>query len=230
MKTVIILVLTLFTVGCANQSRTDYYAAVKNAAESHSRVNTARYEALTQMANRASRDGDKGAATAAIMAIALTRNEAVRPQFIEDSALKWAQVLAPTLTAVGIGLIQADVSKNASNNSKDISINAQDNNAQTELGNQVLVGSIVATGAAAAGASTEVVIEGFNALGDSNDTLANVATTAITENGTLADTAITNVVDIATTGYSEIGTIVEGNNDLTLDIISYEEPVIVPIP
>jgi hypothetical protein len=192
MKTLIALTAAtlLVVTGCANQAAQDYYLAMTQAAESNSRSQEARFIALSQMAANASAAGDEGAAGSAIMALALTRTETIQPQFIESSALKWAQVLAPTVTAVGLGYMAADVSKNNSNNNKDVTINGQNTNAEVELGMQGVVTG-VADGFHAGNASDALAtIAGFEVIGD-------IATTAIDANGVVSEVAITSNTDLA---------------------------------
>jgi hypothetical protein len=166
--------LAIVTVtGCAGNAQQDYYLAMSQAAQANAETQQMRFAALTAMAQ----NGDATSKTAAVMAIALTDNDVVAPRYIESDALKWASVLAPIASTLTLGLVQADVSKNSSNNSKEIAINAQDNNTIAEMGNQQLVGGIV-TGSNAARAA------GYVALTD-------VAITSIDTLGVITETAIT---------------------------------------
>jgi hypothetical protein len=166
--------LAIVTVtGCAGNAQQDYYLAMSQAAQANAETQQMRFAALTAMAQ----NGDATSKTAAVMAIALTDNDVVAPRYIESDALKWASVLAPIASTLTLGLVQADVSKNSSNNSKEIAINAQDNNTIAEMGNQQLVGGIVTGGNAARAA-------GYVALTD-------VAITSIDTLGVITETAIT---------------------------------------
>jgi hypothetical protein len=202
MKTLIALTAAtlLVVTGCANQAAQDYYLAMTQAAESNSRSQEARFIALSQMAANASAAGDEGAAGSAIMALALTRTETIQPQFIESSALKWAQVLAPTVTAVGLGYMAADVSKNNSNNNKDVTINGQNTNAEVELGMQGVVTG-VADGFHAGNASDALTtIAGFEVIGE-------VSGVAITSNTDLANNTLDSMGNLATTTVDSMGQI-----------------------
>jgi hypothetical protein len=166
--------LAIVTVtGCAGNAQQDYYLAMSQAAQANAETQQMRFAALTAMAQ----NGDAASKTAAVMAIALTDNDVVAPRYIESDALKWASVLAPIASTLTLGLVQADVSKNSSNNSKEIAINAQDNNTTAEMGNQQLVSGIVTGGNAARAA-------GYVALTD-------VAITSIDTLGVITETAIT---------------------------------------
>ena len=166
--------LAIVTVaGCAGNAQQDYYLAMSQAAQANAATQQMRFAALTAMAQ----NGDAASKTAAVMAIALTDNDVVAPRYIESDALKWASVLAPVASTLTLGLVQADVSKNSSNNSKDIALNAQNNNTIAELGSQQLVGGIVNSGNVSRAA-------GYVALTD-------VAITSIDTMGVITETAIT---------------------------------------
>ncbi len=173
-KTTVIAAAVIAVAGCANNAQRDYYLAMSQAAQANAETQQMRFAALTAMAQ----NGDAASKTAAVMAIALTDNDIVAPRYIESDALKWASVLAPVASTLTLGLVQADVSKNSSNNSKDIALNAQNNNTVAELGSQQLVGGIVNSGNAARAA-------GYVALTDvavtSIDTLGGITETAITQ-------------------------------------------------
>ena len=172
-KTTVIAAAVIAVAGCANNAQQDYYLAMSQAAQANAATQQMRFAALTAMAQ----NGDAASKTAAVMAIALTDNDIVAPRYIESDALKWASVLAPVASTLTLGLVQADVSKNSSNNSKDIAINAQNNNTIAELGSQQLVGGIVNSGNVSRAA-------GYVALTD-------VAITSIDTMGVITETAIT---------------------------------------
>ena len=46
-------------------------------------------------------------ASAAVMAIALSKDNSVVPQYVESNALKSKQVLSPTIGTLGLGMIKA---------------------------------------------------------------------------------------------------------------------------
>jgi len=173
LKAAVAALAIVSVAGCAGNAQQDYYLAMSQAAQANAETQQMRFAALTAMAQ----NGDAASKTAAVMAIALTDNDVVAPRYIESDALKWASVLAPIASTLTLGLVQADVSKNSSNNSKEIAINAQDNNTTAEMGNQQLVGSIVTGGNAARAA-------GYEALTD-------VAITSIDTLGVITETAIT---------------------------------------
>lgn len=138
MKKILMALVVVMVAGCASNSGQDYYVAMAAAARANADTQQARFQALSEMA----KSGDAASKTAAVMAIALTKNDVVAPAYIESAALKWAQVLAPTATALSLGVIQSGVAKNQSNNNRKVTMSAQEANMTVELGNQDLVGNI----------------------------------------------------------------------------------------
>ena len=207
---VIMASLCVFSMtACAgNQAAQDYYVAMQAAANANATVSAAKYEALARLAE----SGDPGASTAAVMAIALTKDDAVTPQYIESSALKWAQVLTPTIGTLGLGALQAVSTMNASDNAKDIQMASFDANTAIQLGQQDMVGGLVgslsdgwSTSAAAGGAaSAEIAIAGFTALNTAGGQTADVAISGMTTIG-----------DVATAGFTQIGATAEDGINAT---------------
>jgi len=120
----------MFTTGCANQAAQDYYIAMQAAATANSVQQEARYRALATVAAT----GDENAAVAATMAIAMTQDKVVVPQYVESQSLKWAQVLATPVAAIAGIAIQADVAKNASDNATKVQLGSQNTTMGTILG------------------------------------------------------------------------------------------------
>lgn len=207
---VIMASLCVFSMtACAgNQAAQDYYVAMQAAANANASVSAAKYEALARLAQ----SGDPGASTAAVMAIALTKDDAVTPQYIESSALKWAQVLTPTIGTLGLGALQAVSTMNASDNAKEIQMASFDANTAIQLGQQDMVGGLVgslsdgwSTSAAAGGAaSAEIAIAGFTALNTAGGQTADVAISGMTTIG-----------DVATAGFTQIGATAEDGINAT---------------
>ena len=115
-----IVLLSMFVnVGCASASGSDYYEAVQRAAEAKALASEARYQALAKVAS----SGD-GQAASTCYAIALSSDDPIVPQYVESSALKWAQVLTPTIGTLGLGIVQANVAKNAANNAAKVQMHS----------------------------------------------------------------------------------------------------------
>jgi len=206
-------VLSATTACAGNQAAQDYYIAMQAAQESASRAQEAKYLALSQMAN----SSDPGAATAAVMAIALSQDKVIAPQYVESSALKWAQVLTPAVSTLGLGAIQAAVSMNASDNSKDIQMASFATNEAIQLGQQNMVtnlgGSWADAAATAGGGAIEVALAGFDALNTAGGQTADVAIAGFGANTDIATAGFDTVNDVATAGMS--GIVLTAANGLT---------------
>ena len=114
---VVTVLVAVLMVGCTTTG-SDYYDAIRDAAASQALVSEARYKALATVAQ----SGDAGAASAAVMAIALTDDTPIIPNMVESDALKWAQVLVPTVGTLGGLWMQTDLAKTQSNNSKAVQL------------------------------------------------------------------------------------------------------------
>lgn len=209
------LVATILVTGCAsNKAAQDYYAAVQTAANAKAQTDTARYEALAKMA---AAGGE--ASVAATMAIALTQPSTITPQYVESSSLKWAQILTPTIGTLGLGIVQAGVAKNASNNAAQVQMASMASNQAIQLGQQDMItnlGGQWSAGAAASGQQlVDLGIAGFGALNTAGDqtvaigtaglnTATTIATAGFTANENIATAGITGVVDAATVGMDNL--------------------------
>lgn len=201
--------MVAFNVGCASASGSEYYEAIRKTAEAQALASEAKYRALAQVAA----SGDGQAASAAVMAIALSQDKTVAPQYVESSALKWAQVLTPTVGTLGLGLIQAGVSKNASDNAAKVQMASMASNEAIQLGQQGMVAGMVgdlSTGwadtAAAGGAATaEIAIAGFNALNTAGDQTVTMGVQGLNTAENIATVGMTTLGDVATAGFTQIG-------------------------
>lgn len=209
------LVATLLVSGCAsNKAAQDYYSAVQTAANAKAQTDTARYEALAKMA---AAGGE--ASVAATMAIALTQPSTITPQYIESSSLKWAQILTPTLGTLGLGIVQAGVAKNASNNAAQVQMASMASNQAIQLGQQDMITNLGGQWSAGAAASGQQLVDlgvaGFGALNTAGDqtvalgtaglnTATTIATAGFTANENIATVGITGVVDTATIGMDNL--------------------------
>lgn len=209
MKMVKTLGLTLFAIifatGCAgNQAARDYYLAMQAAAQENAKASTARYNALAQLAS----SGDPGAATAATMAIALSQDQVIQPQYIESSALKWAGVLAAPVTTLGLGVVQAGVAKNASNNAAQVQMASFASNEAIQLGQQNMVSTLGSQWATGANASSQALVDlgvaGFGALNTAGDQTVALGTAGLTTAGTIATAGFTANENIATAGMNNL--------------------------
>ena len=209
------LVATVLVTGCAgNKAAQDYYAAVQTAANAKAQTDTARYEALAKMA---AAGGE--ASVAATMAIALTQPSTITPQYVESSSLKWAQILTPTIGTLGLGIVQAGVAKNASNNAAQVQMASMASNQAIQLGQQDMITNLGGQWSAGAAASGQQLVDlgvaGFGALNTAGDqtvalgtaglnTATTIATAGFTANENIATAGITGVVDTAAVGITGV--------------------------
>ena len=202
-----ISLMVAFNVGCASASGKDYYEAIRKTAEAQALSSEAKYRALAQVAA----SGDGQAASAAVMAIAMSQDKTIVPQYIESSALKWAQVLTPTVGTLGIGLIQAGVAKNASNNATEVQMASMASNQAIQLGQQGMVTNLgsqwSATAAAGGAAVVELGLAGFDALNTAGD-----------QTVTMGTAGLTAVTDVATAGFTQIGATAEDGMNATANV------------
>jgi len=190
--------------GCAsNRAAQDYYSAMQAAASAKAQTDTARYEALSKMA---AAGGE--ASVAATMAIALTQPSTITPQYVESSALKWAQILTPTIGTLGLGIVQAGVAKNASNNASQVQMASMASNQAIQLGQQDMVtnlGGQWASGAAASGQQlVDLGVAGFGALNTAGDQTVALGTAGLNSATTIATAGFTSNENIATTGFGTV--------------------------
>jgi hypothetical protein len=209
-----IFLISVVNVGCASASGGNYYEAVQRAAEAKAKVSEARYRALAQVAS----SGDGQAASAAVMAIALSNEDTIVPQYVESSALKWAQVLTPTIGTLGLGIVQANVAKNAANKAAEVQMASMQANADIQLGQQNMIsnmGGQWADVAAAGGQATvDVALAGFGALntaGDQTVTLGlaglNTADSIATTGFATATVGMNNLNEMGQFGMTTVGTV-----------------------
>lgn len=177
-----IFVASLFTTvaGCSGGARKDYYEAVSVSSVAQSNTQIARFEALKHLSETG--DGEGVAAVAAVMAIAMMREDTVRPQYVESEALSYTKALAAPIAGIGALWIQSDLSRdlNDSNNkTQQAQINANSKE-QTALfdafgksgsGSDIAVQGIIDVTQGALG-TVETIVTGNNSLiNDLSDTL-----------------------------------------------------------
>jgi hypothetical protein len=184
-KLVISILALLFVTGCANTSQENYYRAIGEAAEANARQQEARYLALSGMA--ASQDPTTSAV--ATMAIAMTQDRIVAPQYVESESLTWGRILAAPVAAVAGIALQADVAKNASDNAARVQMANFQSQENIQLGNQSMVLGLgqqyaesTAATAVSVGAIADLGQAGFDALAVSNQAGLD-ATTGIASQG-----------------------------------------------
>ena len=215
MKLGLTLIAVLFVTGCAgNQAARDYYMAVQSSAQAKAQADTARYAALAKMA------GNGGeASVAATMAIALTQPQTITPQYIESETLKWAQVLTPGVTTLGLGLVQAGVAKNASNNAAQVQMASFASQEAIQLGQQNMVSSLGNSWATTAAGSADLAVAGFNALNTAGQQTVDLGIAGLNTADSIAGAGFDANTNIATAGF-DATTTVAGLGFATADSIA----------
>lgn len=116
MKTILALFLALAMVGCATNDYKAYADAQANMATAKANADTARYNALSEIA----KTGTESSKIAAVMALAFGTGGTTQVSQVQapqaSSALQWASILVPGLTQAYAISRSADVSINSSNN------------------------------------------------------------------------------------------------------------------
>jgi hypothetical protein len=215
MKLGLTLIAVLFATGCAgNQAARDYYMAVQSSAQAKAQADTARYAALAKMA------GNGGeASVAATMAIALTQPQTITPQYIESETLKWAQVLTPGVTTLGLGLVQAGVAKNASNNAAQVQMASFASQEAIQLGQQNMVSNLGNSWATTAAGSADLAVAGFNALNTAGQQTVDLGIAGLNTADSIAGAGFDANTNIATAGF-DATTTVAGLGFATVDSIA----------
>ena len=240
MKAALLAVLFFTMVGCASTNSL-YYESVQKTAEANARAVQAKFDALSKIAS----SGDGQAASAAVMALALTSTPNAQPIPQKSEAIQWASILATPVTSLGMMWMQADSAKtmaqyNAQVDLARVQANSADNQALygAFVNANAITGDVANTGLTALGnVDYTPFIDGMVTLGttgmgslvdlgtagfESNVQLGTAGITGVVDMGTVG---VTGLVDVANTGYDTILTLGEGQNLLISEI--WNKPQIV---
>ena len=190
MKFITTILAVLLITGCASSS-TQYYEAVQKAAEANSRAAQAKFDALSAIAAA----GDGQAASAAVMALALTQTPTANPIPQQSEAIQWASILASPVTSLGMMWMQADSAKTMARMNARVDLAQVKADAETQ---QALYGSfsdISSAGFTAVGnVDYTPFIDGMVDLGTTGmDNLVGLGTAGFDANTTIAVAGITQV-------------------------------------
>ncbi len=221
--TTALLAALLFITGCASTNSL-YYESVQKTAEANARAVQAKFDALSKIAS----SGDGQAASAAVMALALTSTPNSQPIPQKSEAIQWASILASPVTSLGMMWMQADSSKTMARYNSQVDLAQVAADAQTQ---QALYGSFSDISSAGFSAVGNVdytpFIDGMVDLGTAGiDGAVTLGTAGFDSNVTLGTAGIDGVVDVstagitgvsgvATVGYETMLLIDQGNNTLT---------------
>lgn len=220
MKKLGLILAVLVMTGCSSTT-SQYYEAVQKAAEANALASQAKFEALSKIAAA----GDGQAASAAVMALALTQTPSVTPVPQQSQAIQWASILATPVTSLGMMWMQADSAKTMAKYSADVDLARIGADATTQ---QALYGSFVASNATTA----DVALGGFDAMGNVDYTpfvngMVNLGTAGITgavdlgnagldSNVAISNAAIGGLVDLGNAGMTSTLTMGTAGLDSTL--------------
>lgn len=223
MKTITAVLTLLLLTGCAS-STSQYYEAVQRAAEANSKAAQAKFDALSAIAA----SGDGQAASAAVMALALTQTQSITPIPQKSEAIQWASILASPVTSLGMMWMQADSAKTMARYNAQVDLASVQADAETQ---QALYGSFSDISSAGFTAVSNVdytpFVDGMVTLGTAGiDGAVDLGTAGFDSNVTLGTAGINGVVDVATTGITGVSGVAtvgyetmllmdQGNNTLT---------------
>jgi len=207
-----LMLAVLLITGCASSS-TQYYEAVQKAAEANSRAAQAKFDALSAIAAA----GDGQAASAAVMALALTQTPTANPIPQQSEAIQWASILASPVTSLGMMWMQADSAKTMARMNARVDIAQVKADAQTQ---QALYGSfsdISSAGFTAVGnVDYTPFIDGMVTLGVTGmDNLTNLGTEGFSTNADIAAAGLSATTGVATAGFTQIGLTAEDGINAT---------------
>jgi len=117
MRKLVAMGLIALSLGACASTSTEYYNAVERAALAQAKVQEARYNALSRIAGQ----GD-GAATAAVMALAMTNQTPIVPKAQQSAALQWASVLSGPVSSLGAMWLSNDATKSMARFNRDTQI------------------------------------------------------------------------------------------------------------
>ena len=206
MKFITTILAVLLITGCASSS-TQYYEAVQKAAEANSRAAQAKFDALSAIAAA----GDGQAASAAVMALALTQTPTANPIPQQSEAIQWASILASPVTSLGMMWMQADSAKTMAR------MNARVDLAQVKADSE--------TQQALYGSFSDISSAGFTAVGNVDytpfiDGMVDLGTTGMDNLTTLGTAGFTANTNIAVAGIAQVGATAEDGLNVAANISS----------
>ena len=206
MKTLATLAVIIGISGCSTSS-SQYYEAVAAAAQSNAAASQAKFEALSKIAA----SGDGQAASAAVMAMALTQTSTIQPIPQQSEALQWASILASPVTSLGMMWMQTDSTKKMAEYNSQVDLARISADASTQ---QALYGSFVSsnqiTGDVATAGMTAMgnvdytpFVNGMVSLGEAGiDANVDIATVGLNTAGQLGVTGMNNLTNLGAAGFT----------------------------
>ena len=211
-----ISISALFLAGCATNNDYKMYAETQQKiAQAHAVAQTARYNALAEIA----KSGDNSAKVAAVLSIHMgnsggsgqaPQQNIAAPEDLNQKMLRWAGVLLPTVTQ-GLGIA---AQLHAANVQKQIAITQSNNAAATA---QSTNNTFAAMSTNMATSNTNIAKAGFDAVGAAGTALTNVATAGLTATQNTATAGLTTASTLGAAGITQVGsTALAGFNNSTI--------------
>lgn len=200
---------TLLISGCASTT-TEYYEAVEAAAQANAAASQAKFDALSVIAS----SGDGQAASAAVMALALTQTPVITPMPQQSQALQWASILAAPISNLGMMWLQTDSTKTMARYNSQVDLARINADANTQ---QALYGAFADSAAAGYEALGNVdytpFVDGMVTLGVTGmDNLTQLGESGFDANTAIATTGMNNLYSLGTNGMNNLVTL--GTNGL----------------
>jgi len=215
MKFITTILAVLLITGCASSS-TQYYEAVQKTAEANAQAAQAKFDALSAIASA----GDGQAASAAVMALALTQTPSVTPIPQQSQAIQWASILASPVTSLGMMWMQSDSAKTMARYNTRVDLARVKADAETQ---QALYGSFTDISSAGFSAVGNVdygqFIDGMVTLGTTGmDNLTSLGTAGFDANTDIAVAGLDASTEIATVGITQVGATAEDGLNVAANI------------
>jgi hypothetical protein len=204
MKRLCLAVSFVLLAGCTTAA-TDYYQAVEKAAQANAAAAQAKFDALAVIASA----GDGQAASAAVMALALSQTPSVTPIPQQSTAIQWASILAAPLSNVAGMYLQHDASKTLARYNARVDMARISADATTQ---QALYGSFVSMGETTATVASNIdytpFVDGMVTLGVTGmDNLTQLGESGFDANTAIATTGMNNLYSLGTNGMTNLVTL-----------------------
>jgi len=197
MKKLGLFLAVLVMAGCSSTT-SQYYEAVQKAAEANALASQAKFEALSKIAAA----GDGQAASAAVMALALTQTPSVTPVPQQSQAIQWASILATPVTSLGMMWMQADSAKTMAQYGAEVDLARIAADSTTQ---QALYGSFVGMNETTASMASNIdytpFVDGMVTLGTAGISGAvDLGNAGLDSNVAISNAAIGGLVDLGNAG------------------------------
>jgi hypothetical protein len=201
----ILALLCAVTLSACSSTTSQYYEAVEKAAQANASAAQAKFDALSVIASA----GDGQAASAAVMALALTQTPTVQPIPQQSIAIQWASILAAPISNLGMMWMQTDSTKTMAQYNSRVDLARINADANTQ---QALYGAFADSAAAGYEALGNVdytpFVDGMVTLGVTGmDNLTQLGESGFDANTAIATTGMNNLYSLGTNGMTNLVTL-----------------------